>query len=124
MLDKQDCPPEGAEITVTVQGKGSYTGTRTASYKLKKGTDISRAKITVADQSYTGTCVKPDQNAVTGASIKVNKTMENLVYGRDYEIAAYGINVKKGTGTVVVRGLGNYCGEKTVKFKITGKSVE
>lgn len=50
--------------------------------------------------------------------------MQDLVYGRDYEIAAYGSNIKKGTGTVVLRGLGSYCGEKTVKFKIVGKSVE
>ena len=64
------------------------------------------------------------ESAVIGASIKVNGIQENLVYGRDYEIAAYGNNIKKGTGTVVLRGLGNYCGEKTVKFKIVGKSVE
>lgn len=58
------------------------------------------------------------------ASVKKNGTVENLVYGRDYEIAVYGSNDKKGSGTIVLRGLGNYYGEKTVKFKIVGKSVQ
>jgi len=123
-LDKQDNPPENAKITVTLEGKGSYNGTCTVSYQLRTGTDLSKAKITVADQPYTKFSVKPTETAITGASIKANGIMQNLVYGRDYEISAYGNNIKKGTGTVVLRGLGSYCGEKTVKFKIIGKSVE
>ena len=123
-LGKQDCPPENAVITVTIEGKGSYQGTCTAAYQLRTGTSLKNAKITVANQIYTGVSIKPEENAITGASIKKNGTVENLVYGRDYEIAAYGTNIKKGIGTVVLRGLGNYYGEKTVKFKITGKSVE
>ena len=123
-LDRQDNPPENAEITVTVEGTGAYYGTCTASYQLRTGTNLNKAKITVADQSYTKFSVKPTETAITGASIKVNGIMQDLVYGRDYEIAAYGSNIKKGTGTVVLRGLGSYCGEKTVKFKIVGKSVE
>ena len=123
-LGKQDCPPENAVITVTIEGKGSYQGTCTAAYQLRTGTSLKNAKITVANQIYTGVSIKPEENAITGASIKKNGTVEDLVYGRDYEIAAYGTNIKKGIGTVVLRGLGNYYGEKTVKFKITGKSVE
>lgn len=123
-LDKQDNPPQDAEITVTVQGKGNYTGTRTVSYQLKTGTDLSKAKITVVDQPYTGISVRPTQSAITEAFIKANGETQNLVYGRDYEIAAYGNNLKKGTGTIVLRGLGSYYGEKTVKFKIVEKSME
>lgn len=123
-LGKQDCPPENAVITVTIEGKGSYQGTCNAAYQLRTGTSLKNAKITVANQIYTGVSIKPEENAITGASIKKNGTVENLVYGRDYEIAAYGTNIKKGSGTIVLRGLGNYYGEKTVKFKITGKSIE
>ena len=123
-LGRQDCPPENAVIMVTIEGKGSYQGTSTVTYQLRTGTSLKKAKITITDQIYTGVSVKPGANAITGASIKKNGIMENLVYGRDYEIAAYGTNIKKGSGTIVLRGLGNYYGEKTIKFKITGKSVE
>lgn len=123
-LGRQDCPPENAVIMVTIEGKGSYQGTCTVTYQLRTGTSLKKAKITITDQIYTGVSVKPGANAITGASIKKNGIMENLVYGRDYEIVAYGTNIKKGSGTIVLRGLGNYYGEKTIKFKITGKSVE
>ena len=124
ILGRQDCPPENAKITVTVEGKGSYQGVNTISYELRTGTSFKKAKITIADQTFTGVSIKPAENAITEASVKKNDTVENLVYGRDYEIVAYGSNDKKGSGTIVLRGLGNYYGEKTVKFKIVGKSVE
>ncbi len=124
ILGRQDCPPENAKITVTVEGKGSYQGVNTISYELRTGTSFKKAKITIADQTFTGVSIKPAENAITEASVKKNGTVENLVYGRDYEIVAYGSNDKKGSGTIVLRGLGNYYGEKTVKFKIVGKSVE
>ncbi len=124
ILGRQDCPPENAKITVTVEGKGSYQGVNTISYELRTGTSFKKAKITIADQTFTGVSIKPTENAITEASVKKNGTVENLVYGRDYEIAAYGSNDKKGSGTIVLRGLGNYYGEKTVKFKIVGKSVQ
>ena len=124
ILGRQDCPPENAKITVTVEGKGSYQGVNTISYELRTGTSFKKAKITIADQTFTGVSIKPAENAITEASVKKNDTVENLVYGRDYEIVAYGSNDKKGSGTIVLRGLGNYYGEKTVKFKIVGKSVQ
>ncbi len=123
-LGRQDCPPENAVITVTVEGKGNYRGTSAACYQLKAGTSLKKVKITIADQNYTGTSIKPDGGAITEASVKINGSVENLVYGRDYEIAAYGVNVKNGSGTIILRGLGDYYGEKTVKFKIVRKSVE
>lgn len=43
-----------------------------------------------------------------------------LTYGTDYTIVegSYRNNIKKGTASVVVKGLGDYGGEKTLKFKI------
>ena len=38
ILGRQDCPPENAKITVTVEGKGSYQGVNTISYELRTGT--------------------------------------------------------------------------------------
>ena len=42
-----------------------------------------------------------------------------MVEGTDYE-AVYRNNTAVGTATIVLRGLGDYIGEKTVTFKITG----
>lgn len=44
----------------------------------------------------------------------------------DYEILedSYVNNVRKGTASVKVRGLGDYGGTKTVKFKIQAKKME
>ena len=43
-----------------------------------------------------------------------------LEYGKDFEIVegSYRNNLKKGTASVTLRGLGEYGGTKTIKFKI------
>lgn len=40
-----------------------------------------------------------------------------------YEIISFRRNIRNGKGTIVFRGLGDYYSEKTVRFKITKKSV-
>ncbi len=47
-----------------------------------------------------------------------NKIM--LEYGRDYELVegSYVNNFKTGTAKVTLKGIGEYSGQKTVKFKI------
>ena len=48
-----------------------------------------------------------------------------MVYGVDYEIdtLSYENNLQKGTAKVIIKGLGNYGGQKTVKFKIAAKKM-
>lgn len=41
----------------------------------------------------------------------------------DYEIVSYSNNVKKGTATVIIKGVGNYGGTKKITFKIKSKKV-
>lgn len=114
-LGKKDKCEAGAEITVTVEGKGNYEGTASATYKLREGKKFGSAKITVETKSYTGKKIE-----LTKDDIKVTYKNETLIYGKDYEIVenSYKNNIKKGTATVVIRGCGEYVGEKTVSFKI------
>lgn len=110
--------PVGEEVTVIVTGKGNYTGTAEATFVLMK-TNISKATFKITSQTYTGSEITLDKDDFTTA--KVGK--DNLTMGEDYEIVSYSKNVDKGTASVVIQGMGNYGGTKTVTFKITTKAL-
>ena len=117
LLNKKSNPENGTKITVRIKGKGAYTGSITESYMLR-GIDISKAQIKIKTKDYTGNAVEISDKDITKSTIKSGKINKNLILGKDYEIAAYYNNVKKGTATVIFRGIGEYSGEKSVKFKI------
>ena len=122
VLDKESNPEEGTEITITIKGKGSYTGTVKATYALE-GISFAKAVIKVAPKSYTGKLVTIGTADIVSATIKTGKTKNSLKFGKDYEIISYSNNLKKGTATVTFRGIGAYAGEKTVKFKIMPTTI-
>jgi hypothetical protein len=119
-VGKDDIIPAGTEITVTVTGKGNYTGTLPDTYRITKSS-ISGARVTINKQTYTGETVTLDKEQIT---VKVKN--DTLTFGQDYEIVAnsYKNNVKKGTATVTIKGLGDYGGTKTVKFTIQAKGFK
>ena len=123
LLDNRSHPEEGTVITVTILGKGSYTGTIQGTYTVK-GIDFSQAVIKVGAKPYTGNPVTINSSDITKAVIKTGKAQTPLKLGTDYEIAAYSNNLKKGTASVTFKGIGNYAGEKTVKFKIQSTRIE
>ncbi len=118
-LDGKSIVPEGETVLVTVTGKGAYRGTLTASYHITK-VSFGKARITVAQQSFTGSAVTLKPEDIT---VKIGSN--TLVYGRDFTIDpdSYRNNVKKGTASVTIKGMGDYGGTKTVKFKITAKKI-
>ena len=75
-------------------------------------------------QTYTGSQIY--LNGATGEDITAKAGGKTLTYGVDYEILedSYVNNVKKGTASVKIRGINNYGGTKTVKFKIQAKKME
>lgn len=121
-LDKGSNPMEGTAITVTLKGTGGYTGTVKATYTLK-GTSLSKAVIKIAPQAYTGNHVMIKASDITSATIKDGKAKKTLKLGTDFEIAAYRNNIKKGTATVIFKGIGDYAGEKKVQFKILPTAI-
>ena len=98
--------------SVTITGKGNYTGSTKATYKIKA--KKVTPSVTVKDVKYTGKAQKP---AVT---VKVGKT--TLKKGTDYT-AAYSNNVKVGQASVKVTLKGNYSGSKTAAFRILPKTA-
>lgn len=117
VLTKDDTPAAGEVIRVTATGKGNYTGTITGTYTVTAAS-ISKAKGKIENQEYTGSAV-----TLSGDDFSLKNGKADLIYGKDFEIVegSYKSNIKKGTASVTIRGLGNYGGEKTLKFKIIGK---
>jgi hypothetical protein len=106
--------PVGTTIKAVINGKGNYTGLITAEYRIVS-CDISKASATIKNQYYTGREVKPKKGQIT-ITYK-GKTLSS----KDYEIVEYYDNVEKGTAKVIINGLGDYGGTKTITFKIVAR---
>lgn len=111
-----DIPPAGTTLVVTVKGMGNYMGTLSGEYRIVNQ-DISKAKVSVPAQSYTGKEIKPGMDEIT---VKIGK---KELGAEDYKIIGYTNNVKKGTAKMTIKGIGEYGGYKTVNFSIRSKSL-
>jgi len=103
------------EATVIITGKGKYIGTREVKFNIVKRDVATFTYNKISDYAYTGSEIRP------GVTVTYGKT--TLVKDRDYTVA-YQSNIKAGTGKIVITGIGNYTGTKTIKFNIVGRSVK
>ncbi len=99
--------------TVTVTGKGSYTGTVQKTFTIEEAprTDIKDAAITLSQEKYTydGTEKRPAVTVrLNGVTLKENT---------DYTVA-YSDNVNVGVAKVTVTGAGGYTGSAEKTFTI------
>lgn len=114
---------EAVSIAAVAKDKVNLTGS-TPKTDFKVGKDISKAKFKLkksVKKSYTGdevTLIATDFEPVT-----LKGVTGNLEMGRDFEIVAYSNNINKGNATAIIRGIGNYSGTKTIKFKITPQTM-
>lgn len=94
--------------TVTITGKGNYTGKTTTTFTItaKK----LKATIKIKDQIYKGKKITPQ--------VKIS----GLTKDKDYKVT-YKNNNKIGKATVTVKGKGNYKGTLTATFKIVPNTV-
>ncbi len=100
--------------TVTVTGRGNYTGSRTTTFRIL-AKNIANATISSIDtQRYTGRDVCPSVTVQIGSVV--------LVKNVDYTLT-YQDNRSPGTASVTVNGAGTYTGSKTVTFKISQPSL-
>lgn len=106
--------------TVTIKGKGNYTGIVTLKFKIVKAqsvqTNISIAKVSgiASSYKYTGKNITPTVTLKNGAT--------TLKKGTDY-IVSYKNNKAIGTATITIKGTGTYMGTITKTFKIIPKTV-
>ena len=117
-IGKDDILPANTLVNITVTGTGNYSGTLAGQYRVVVS-DISKAKITIPAQTYTGNEITLDKNQI---SVKIGK---DTLFPENYEIIedSYKNNVRKGTASVMIKGVGSYGGTKTIKFKIKAKSM-
>lgn len=108
-----------AEIKLV--GIGNYTGERTEEFKIT-ALPISNGKVTVADiptQIYTGTAIMPELS-LTYTDAAGNDMI--LVADTDYTVT-YSANTKVGTASALVKGKGNFSGQRTARFTIGQKDI-
>jgi hypothetical protein len=99
---------------VFIVEEGSYAQKYAKKNGLTVRIDLSKAKVTVEAQVYTGKALKPD--------VKVVLNKKTLRAAKDYKVS-YKANKAIGTATVTVTGMGGYAGTATGAFVINPKPV-
>ena len=101
--------------TVTITGKGNYTGTVTKTFKIL-AKNLSKVKTTVdtSNKTYTGKALTTSIKLVDGSTVLKNDT--------DYTVS-YSNHKNPGEATVTITGKGNYTGTITKTFIIKPKKV-
>lgn len=126
VVEPGDIPPAGTVIRVTAYGMGFYAGDGNAeistTYRIIAA-DISKAKVTVQTQVYRNG--QPVTLTEEDLKITMSGNSEPLIYGVDYTIdsSTYNKNINKGKATVIIRGRGNFGGEKKITFTIKAKTL-
>ena len=105
--------------TVTITGKtNNYTGSTTKTFEIQKKS-IAAADIIckATDATYTGSQIQ--------SSVTVTRNGKTLQEWTDYKIVSRGenINAGKDAGSIVIEGINNYTGQKTVYFTINPQSI-
>ncbi|MBO4902360.1 MAG: chitobiase/beta-hexosaminidase C-terminal domain-containing protein [Lachnospiraceae bacterium] len=109
-----------ALIRVTVYDYYPYSNTSVSTLYTVKAGDLSKAKVTINGGKafdYAGKAVYPTKADIV---VKIGQT---TLEPSDYEIVGYEDACKVGTAKIKLRGIGNYCGEKTEKYKIGQKKL-
>ncbi len=101
--------------TATITGKGNYTGTLTCTFEIVEKDIAVCGSYPVEDQVYVNAQIKPEVTVTDGETILVEDTDYTLEYGE---------NINAGSGSVTVKGMGNYTGELVISFNILSRSIE
>lgn len=101
------------KATVTVTGKGTYSGTKTENFTINAKSLSNLTFSSISDQNYTGTAIVP--------AVTIKDGSKTLIKDTDYTVA-YSNNVNIGKATVTITGKSNYTGTKTFNFSIIGLS--
>lgn len=115
----------GTEVTIRIQGMGSYQGERTCTYRITEK-NLSKAGFKISPVEYTGEAIQFSESDFKNGNIKVTapKGSEAPQYGTDFVISDYKNNINKGTAQVTFKGISKtWGGTKTVTFKINVKKM-
>lgn len=103
---------------VAIRGMNNYTGGRQVPFTIVAPDVSEDFRIAeIPEQTYTGKAIEPQ----VSVSLAMGDQEIPLAPGA-YEVE-YENNVNAGTATVIVKGAGNFGGEKRVNFTIAPKSI-
>ncbi len=103
---------------VTIRGNGNYTGTRDIPFQIVPPDVSQDFRVTeIPEQTFTGKPIEPEVIVTLAVGDQEIPLTEN-----DYELL-YENNTDAGTATLIVKGAGNFAGEKRVEFTILPKSI-
>ena len=104
---------------IDITGIGNYEGTKTVTFNIVGDNALSNYTVyipNIADQTYTGTYVKPYISVYYGGATAV--TARTLLTEGVHYTLSYTSNINAGTATVTVTGKGIYSGTVTKTFNI------
>ncbi|MCR5486809.1 MAG: Ig-like domain-containing protein [Lachnospiraceae bacterium] len=110
-------PEAGTELLLSVSGNGNYEGSLTGNYRIVSYS-LASAVAVIPSKEYTGYPIRPEKK-----DIELSRKPYRAIGEADYEIVSYGENIKKGKGTVLLHGTGEYGGYKTASFKIVSRKL-
>ncbi|MDR3001858.1 MAG: hypothetical protein LBU89_11410 [Fibromonadaceae bacterium] len=107
----------GTTASVSITGKGNYTGTAMASFTITPKPLANNMIEAIPAQPYAnGNAVEPIITVMDGTRMLVEDTHYSVEYSN---------NKTSGMATVTITGMGNYAGEATANFLITSpKDIE
>ncbi len=117
IVGDKDILPVGTVLNATITGINNYQGSLMGRFRIA-ALDISKAKAIITPQTYTGVAIMPEIKDIT-----VQYKGRTLAYGSEYIIENCTDNIKKGKGTLYIKGIGDFGGQKKVKFVIRSKKV-
>lgn len=101
--------------SATITFKGNYSGTQSTTFNIQPS-PIENADVeTIAAAEFNGSAHTPEP--------VVKKQGQTLVKDADYSVS-YENNINRGTASMIITGLNNYSGYKTVNFVINPRSIE
>lgn len=113
----ENCTKVG-DASVVIIGKGNYKGSKRINFKILPVAKINQAGITLdvpaTGVAYTGKPYTP--------KCSINYAGKELKENQDYKLS-YQNNIKAGTATVVITGMGPYTGTAKKTFKILQNDI-
>ena len=101
--------------SVTVTGKGNYTGTATETFTIGRKS-IAASNMTLGTTSYTY------DGAAKTPAVTVKDGTKTLTSGTDYTVA-YANNIAAGTAVATLTGIGNYSGSVEMTYRINSLNL-
>ena len=98
----------GNNAKIVIKGMGSYAGTIEKTFTIQA--DLSKAKVTIKKQIYTGKKLTPN--------VKVVLNGKTLVKDKDYKVSYSGNKNIGKNAKAIIKGMGQYTGEISKKFTI------